>query len=205
MSIENFIRDALYKPNDYIGYHVGRGLAELHPGKAILEGRTWYFDLDAFVQAEKCSVIEEKSIFHHVKTEWTGIGQKNREYIENTWLNVLWKGQLLNVILITWTEGCYRCRHHWIVADEKKIAEDFLNAVCEWSCEVRGEILVYHDGCFDKDKELFESIKNSTFDNLILRGTDDEGDAVSSFALEVYKAMDRQPGTNRPSGTDRQA
>ena len=30
-------------------------------------------------------------------------------------------------------------------------------------------------------------------DNIILRGTDEEGDAVSSFALEVYAAMDRQP------------
>ena len=33
MSNENFIRDALYKPNDYIAYHVGRELKELHPGK----------------------------------------------------------------------------------------------------------------------------------------------------------------------------
>jgi SpoVK/Ycf46/Vps4 family AAA+-type ATPase len=33
---------------------------------------------------------------------------------------------------------------------------------------VRGEILVYHGGSFEKDKQLFESIKNSTFDNLIL-------------------------------------
>jgi hypothetical protein len=85
MSIENFIRDALYKPNDYIAYHVGRGLAELHPGKAILEGRTWYFDLDAFIRAEKCFVIEQKSIFHHVKTEWMGIGKKQRQQIENSW------------------------------------------------------------------------------------------------------------------------
>jgi len=30
LGIENFIEDALYKPNDYIGYHVGRRLAELH-------------------------------------------------------------------------------------------------------------------------------------------------------------------------------
>jgi AAA+ superfamily predicted ATPase len=169
MSIENFIRDALYKPNDYIAYHVGRGLAELHPGKAILEGRTWYFDLDAFIRAEKCFVIEQKSIFHHVKTEWMGIGKKQRQQIENSWLNVLWKGQLLDVILITWTEDCYRRRHHWIVADEKQLADDFFDAVCEWACEVRGEILVYHDGFFEKNKELFDSIKTSTFDNLILR------------------------------------
>lgn len=168
MTIENFIRDALYKPNDYIAYHVGRELAELHPGKSILEGRTWHFDLEEFVRAEKCSIIEEKSVFHHVKTEWMGIGKKQRQQIENSWLNVLWKGQLLDVILMTWAEDCYRRRHHWIVADQKKLAEDFFDAVCEWSCEVRGEILVYHDGYFEKNKELFESIKNSTFDNLVL-------------------------------------
>ena len=32
--------------------------------------------------------------------------------------------------------------------DERQIAEDFFRSVCEWSCEVRGEILVYHDGYF---------------------------------------------------------
>ena len=50
MGIEDFIRDALYKPNDYVAYHVGRELAELHPDKAVVEGRTGYFDLEAFVR-----------------------------------------------------------------------------------------------------------------------------------------------------------
>jgi hypothetical protein len=30
-------------------------------------------------------------------------------------------------------------------------------------------------------------------ENIVLRGTDDQGDAVSAFALEVYAAIDRQP------------
>ncbi len=34
---------------------------------------------------------------------------------------------------------------------------------------MRGEILVYQNGYFKKDKELFDAIKNATFDNLILR------------------------------------
>src|SRR5947207_9891452 len=49
MGIENLIKDALHKPNDYVAYHVGRELAELYPGKAILAGATGYFDLEAFV------------------------------------------------------------------------------------------------------------------------------------------------------------
>lgn len=171
MTIENFIRDALYKPNDYIAYHVGRELAELHPGKTIVEGQNGYFDIEAFVRAEKCSIMEERSIFNHIRTDWRGAGKKQREQIQNSWLNVLWKGQLLDVVLITWAEGCYRGRHHWIVADDKQLAHEFFDAVCEWGCEVRGEILVYHDGYFEKDKDLFNSIKSSNFDNLILQGS----------------------------------
>lgn len=168
MGIENFIEDALYKPNDFIGYHVGRRLAELHPEKSVVAGQTWYFDLENFVHDGHCSVISEKSVFEQTKTEWEGAGSKLKDSIENAWLNVLWKGHLINVVLITWVESMCRRRHHWIVADEKQLAEEFFNAVCEWSCEVRGEILVYHDGYFRKDKELFESIKSATFDNLIL-------------------------------------
>jgi ATPase family protein associated with various cellular activities (AAA) len=168
MGIENFIKDALYKPNDYTAYHVGRKLAELNPNKAVVAGQSWYFDLEVFVRDGHCSVIEEKSVFHHVKTEWEGTGRKLRTWIENSWLNVLWKGHLIDLVLITWADGSCRRRHHWIVADEQQIAEDFFRAVCEWSCEVRGEILVYHDGYFRKDKRLFNSIRSATFENLIL-------------------------------------
>jgi DNA replication protein DnaC len=168
MGIENFIKEAHYKPNDYIKYHVGRELAELHPKKAIIQGQNWYFDLDAFVRAGQCSVIEQKSVFHHVITDWEEAGKKLRERTDNSWLNVLWQGHLIDVVLITWHEGCYRLRNHWIVAEERKIAEDFFRAVCEWCSEVRGEILVFHDGYFQKDKQLFSSINSATFDNLIL-------------------------------------
>jgi AAA+ superfamily predicted ATPase len=169
MGIENFIRDALRQPNDLIAYHVGRQLAELYPDKTIIEGSNWYFELEAFVRAEKCSVIEEKSVFHHVRTDWEGVGKRQKQRIENSWLNVLWSGQLFDVILITWMDGYYRRRYHWIVGDDAQFANSFVAAVCEWSCEVRGEIVVYHDGYFEKDEELFRSIKSATFNNLILR------------------------------------
>jgi AAA+ superfamily predicted ATPase len=171
MGREDFIKDALYKPNDYIAYHVGRELAELHSEKAILEGETGYFDLEAFVRAGKCSVVHETSIFNHIKTDWAGPQKKLEQAIKNSWLNVLWGGQLLDVILITYAQGCYPSRHHWIVAENKQLAEDFFAQVCEWSSEVRGEVLVFQDGDWTKNKELFEAIKIATFRNLILRDT----------------------------------
>ncbi len=131
MGIENFIRDALYKPNDYIAYHVGRELAELHSGKAIIEGETGYFDLEAFVRAKKCAIVEETSVFHHIKTNWEAPGKDPKQRVENSWLNVLWRGQLLDVVLITWSERCYPSRHHWIVAENRETAEAFFSEVCE--------------------------------------------------------------------------
>lgn len=169
MVMENFIRDALHQPRDYTAYHVARELAELHPEKTILEGKNWEFDLDAFVRAEKCSVVAQKSVFQHATVDWEDPGEKLEERIENAWLNVLWNGELFDVVLITWAESCYRTRHYWIVSNSPKLSEDFHDAVCVWSSEVHGEILVYQEGFFNKDKDLFEEIKNATFDNLILR------------------------------------
>ena len=105
MNIENFISDALYKPNDCIAYHVARELAELHPASTIVEGNTPYFDFEAFIRAQQCAIVERKSVFHHVRTEWVS-SRKLQQRIENSWLNVLWKGHLVDVVLITWAEGC---------------------------------------------------------------------------------------------------
>lgn len=168
MGIENFIRDALHQPSDYTAYHVARKLAELHPGKTILEGADWEFDLEAFVRDGRCSVVDEKSVFNHTRSDWESAGKKLKRRTRNAWFDVLWSGQLLDVLLITYAEGQYCFRHHWIIADSSAIAEKFYDAVCGWSCEVRGEILVYENGYFDKNKELFDSIKGATFDNLVL-------------------------------------
>jgi ATPase family associated with various cellular activities (AAA) len=169
MGKEDFIRDAHRNPTDYLAYHVGRELAELHPEKAILEGETGYFDLEAFGRAEKCSVVQETSIFNHIKTYWERPGKAPQQTVQNAWLNVLWKGHLLDVLFLTYSQGYYPTRHHWIVADSLKLAESFFAEVCEWSSEIRGEVLVFQDGEWLKNRELYDAIKTATFGNLILR------------------------------------
>jgi len=168
MGIENLISEALQLPNDLIAYHVARRLAELYPQEAIVEGHDWYFDLEAYGRARKCFVVEERRVFNHVRNIWETVGKKQKQITENSWLKVLWNNQLFEIVLITWTEGNCRRRHHWIVAESREIAEAFFDAVCSFSCEVRGEIVVYRDGYFEKNQDLFQSIKGATFDNLIL-------------------------------------
>jgi len=68
IGLENFIKDALYKPNEYIAYHVGRELAKLHPEKAIIEGETGYFDLEGF------SFAYLKELFLSSMMQWMSAG-----------------------------------------------------------------------------------------------------------------------------------
>src|SRR5262249_27111403 len=117
MGIEDFIRDALHQPSDYVAYHVARELAEMHPGKTILEGTDWEFDLEAFVRDGRCSVVEQKYVFKHARIEWESAGKKLKPWNRNAWFNVLWEGELLDVVFITCAEGNYYMRHHWIIAD----------------------------------------------------------------------------------------
>ena len=104
---------------------------------------------------------------------------------------MFWKSNLLDVVFVTFTSGCYLVRHFWIVADDRKVADEFFAEVCEWSSEVRGEVLIFHDSEWMKNKELYDSIKSATFDNLILRaGLKEEiqTDFAQFFALrDVYE------------------
>lgn len=168
MNIKDFISDALCNAHDYIAYDVSRKLSEMYSGRSVIESSMGLFDLLAFARAGQCHIIHEDSIFNETKTVYS---DNDKEYIYepvNAWFNVLWQDALLDVLYITWTEEGYRERHHWIIADTRDLAEDFLRTVCKWSAEVRGEILVFDGGSWSKNEELFQTIKSAHFENLIL-------------------------------------
>jgi AAA+ superfamily predicted ATPase len=175
MLLKDFISETLCDPTDFKGYNVSRRLAELYKNKTVIEGNSYAFDLAAYENARQCTVINESSVHNQVTTEWEGVGKNLSRRRENTWLNILWRGQLLDVLFVSWYEDGCKTRYHWIIADTKEMAEEFFKAVCDWDAEVRGEILVYENSYWKKNEELFNAIKRATFDNLILNpGLKDE-------------------------------
>ena len=191
MDLKELISEALDLPSDSISYFVSRELSRRYSDKAIIEAAFYSFDLVSYAKAELCSMVGETAVFNKSRIEWAPSGKEFIEEPENGFFNVLWKGSLLDVLFVTWTsEGC-RDRHHWIIADDRKIAEDFLRAVCEWATEVRGEILVFDGGYWHKDQELFDAIKSASFDNLILPADlkrEIQDDFANFFASrEVYE------------------
>ena len=167
MSREMFISEALHRPVPAIAYDVSQILARLYPEKALLEGNDYFFSLTNYAQAGYCTLNPQSDIFPQFLTY---CNENNVLYNpQNVWYEVSWQSHTLEVLWMNWGESA--CCHYWILASSKAIAESFLIAVCQWCKEIRSEILVFDGGGWYKSEELFQEIKNATFDNLIVAGS----------------------------------
>ncbi len=95
---------------------------------------------------------------------------KIEDVINKAWFDVTWQDHTLEILIITIEgNGMYK-NHFWLLADTEAVAREFYAIVCKWNMEIRAEVLVFDNGHWHKDEHLFQDIKNSTFENLILRG-----------------------------------
>lgn len=196
MNLENFISEALCNPCDHIAYFVSRKLAEVYPDKFVIEGALNPFDLEEYARAGRCDIISERAIHNQIVNRWRGEGREMRSATANGCFDVLWQGNLLDVVKLTWSNGRGGNSYHWIVADREEIAREFVRAVCDWCAAPHDEILEFDDGVWNKSRELFESIEAATFDNLILRDELKEeirGDFRQFFAARDVYARYRIP------------
>ena len=192
MKIKQLIIEALSLPLSAISYHVSQQLAALYPNKALLEGCDCSFNLEAYAKVGKCTIKQETSIYNQISTSWDGLDNEIRHTAENACFEVTWHGHTLDVLIMSWMDGFSRVQYYWILADSKKLAEDFFADLCEWNTQVREEVLVFEDGHWAKNQDLFQAIKSATFDNLVLHGTlkQDIQDDLANFlaSRHTYEA-----------------
>lgn len=192
MKIKNLIREALTLPTSAISYHVSQHLAALYPDQALVESSDCSFNLEMYARSQKCTIEYEISIHNQISTNWDGIENEISNSPDNACFKVVWHGHILDVLLMSWSEGFSRIQYYWILGESQKIAEDFFADVCEWNAQVRGEVLVFEEGYWAKNQDLFKAIKGATFDNLVLRGTlkQDIQDDLANFlaSRHTYEA-----------------
>ncbi len=171
MKIKQLIIEALSLPSSAISYHVSQQLATLYPNKTLVEGCDCSFNLEMYARAGKCTIEQKTSVHNQFSSSWDGLENEIRNGAENACFEVLWHDHTLDVLLMSWAEGFSRIQYYWILSDSKRLAEDFFADVCQWNSQIREEVLVFEDGHWAKNQELFQAIKGATFDNLVLRGT----------------------------------
>jgi hypothetical protein len=220
MDKERLISEILLLPQTAIEYHLSKQLAELFPAKALIECENMgSFDVQGYASAGHCTLQAKTFTYNQVTTHWIGrepemmqwqhrgmhsmiinglqtpqaaaVEKDTADTFKKAWLEVQWQGFELDVLLVMCNDGQFNMYHHWILADNEDIARGFLTAVCKWSTEVRGEVLVFDGGHWYKDEHLFRDIKNATFDNLVLKGSlkQDIRDDITQFfaARETYE------------------
>jgi ATPase family associated with various cellular activities (AAA) len=190
MKIQKLITYALSLSNNAISYHVSQELAAIYPKKALLESNDSSFNLEKYAEANFCKIKYDNHIHNQMLTGWNGMENEIYKYTENARFQVSWQGNKLDILLMSWNEGYCKTRYSWILADSREVAEKFFAAVCDWNSEIRDELLVFEDGYWDKNPDLFQSIQSATFENLILHKTlkqDIQDDLINFFASrETY-------------------
>jgi ATPase family associated with various cellular activities (AAA) len=171
MKVQQLITQGLSLPLNAISYHVSQELAGLYPQKIFLETHESSFNVEAFANAKLCTIEYDSSTHNQIVTGWSGMNDSVYKYIENGCFTITWEEHQFGVLMMRWQEGYCKETYYWLLGDNLKVLENFLITVCEWNTEIRGEILVFEGGYWYKDEELFKSIQNASFDNLILGGT----------------------------------
>jgi hypothetical protein len=159
--------ETLARSTNVIAYDVTRRMTELYPDQYLLFNANSAFDLDEFVTGGHCRATLNPEMLALIQTQY--IKTQGLAYSAiNAWYDVDWQEHTLKVLALTWQTGYCETTHYWIVAANREVAERFFWDVCEWASDVRGEVLVFEDGYWNKSRSLFEAIRNSSFDNLVL-------------------------------------
>ncbi|MEH2271141.1 MAG: ATP-binding protein, partial [Nostoc sp.] len=149
--------------------HITLGLTAMYPDKKLVETYENSFQLQQYAYANLCQLEYDSHICNQIVTGWNGMSNRVYRYAKNAMYEVVWQAERLNVLLMSWQEGGCNTRCCWILADSKKLADEFFTAVCAWNAEIRDEILVFEHGSWDKNSDLFQSVQNANFENLVLR------------------------------------
>ncbi|MEQ1934248.1 MAG: ATP-binding protein [Fimbriimonadaceae bacterium] len=168
MNGTQMMADALVQPRDAILTHFSRELAEALPEHVILETEDGAFNFHTFAHDGKCTMEAKPNVHQMWEYYWDRFHEKIVGTIYNAWHLIEWEGHLLEVVSIGVWEQHQRSIRHYLVGTSAEATNGFFEAVCRYCSEVRGEILVFSEGCWSKSADLYESIKQTSLDNLVL-------------------------------------
>ncbi|RYG84874.1 ATP-binding protein, partial [bacterium] len=87
---------------------------------------------------------------------------------QTAWWEIEWKGTRLETVEIQLNARFGQDAFVLLMGKSPDAIDAFLLELARFSSEIEGAVLVFQDGCWRYDEELYEEIRHSTFDNLIL-------------------------------------
>lgn len=171
--LEALILDGLDRRLNAVGYAISRGLAELFPERALVEGQAPVFDLEGYARAGLCHLQQQDVPHARRMSHWIDPERGQVERAAVAFYDVLWEDQSLSVLVVHWNDQMSQAYHYFILADAPGVAASFHAAVCTWATppEPDDYILVFDVNGWSKDEALLAAIAQTTLDQVVLRGT----------------------------------
>ena len=168
----SLILEALEQPPPKIAYFVTHRLKQQFPDKELFCVEACPFPLPTYAkETGNCEVTLAEKVTAESIWSWRSEDRPLGWSLPNCVHTVKWQGHAFESVHLTWSKGGLYGEERvcWLVGDSAEAARRLYREVCTWHSEVRGEVLVFHDGRWGKDKELFESIQGTKSENLILK------------------------------------
>lgn len=166
MSNEPSFLEILREPISAIESALTLSLQRANPERALLESSDYAFDAAAYARA---TFLEQRVRGDlHLQEERTWDGAAGTWQDQVVWLDGRWEGHELSVVAVCYPTLVRERRRQWVLGPSRAVLERFFTEVCRWCTEVRDEVLVFANGCWNKSRPLREAIRSTTFDDLVL-------------------------------------
>ncbi|MCA9667969.1 MAG: AAA family ATPase [Myxococcales bacterium] len=165
--------EALSQPPSAILLWLGHRLRRRFAGRAVVEvADTYLLRPEEYAADGHAEVRRKPGVPVQRPRYWGGPDNTVLARDEERWLEIRWRGHELELLQVSWHTGgsCGPETYGFVVADDEATADAFLAAVFEHAAEVRGEVLVFEDGYWDKDADLYHAMRATHLDDLVLPG-----------------------------------
>lgn len=158
----DFISRVLSLPYGKMVYELSQQVHSWAGGWAVLETEDYDFKVEQFAEYGGCEIKVVASTHGHSEVEW--LDQRIVSRPVNAVLEVTWRGHTFSIIRVM-ADGNKRSL---VVSETPQIGENFFEAVCRWSTEVRDSIIVAGANGFERDDDLRRQIQEISLEGLVL-------------------------------------
>ena len=166
-----FIEDALLTTASALTYRVDAALAARFATRAVVASTDADFDVEKFASAGHCTLAAMPDSHVEVSLAWDVDSDTIVRYHQQGWYHIVWQESTIEVLRLSFSKDSCTETVRWAIADTHERAEAFFAAVARFNSAVDGSILVFQDGYWQKNDDLYQTIKAATLDTLVLGGT----------------------------------
>ncbi|RYG21184.1 ATP-binding protein [bacterium] len=180
------------KPKNALYYEPSRALRSAFPDHWLLETDDYDFDVRDFAEAGHCCLNDLPGLHIRRTTDWHQYCDHSYDSLEDGWQEVEWQGHRMTLLTTGMYSDSCRSTRRFLLAPSDVVGREFFETVGRWSNEIRSEVLVFDNGHWSKSENLYDSIKGTTLDDLVLPAAlkDEVRENVRSF-FGAEKTYDR--------------